>query len=502
MAQSKKLLIRGGRVYDHDGDLHQPALADILIEDDSIVAVGGALPRDLVQDAEIIDATGRLAVPGLINAHYHSHDVLCRGLFEELPLEMWLLYTLPMGGNRSKEEVRARTLVGAIESLRAGITTVQDMLGLVPFDEDYLDVVLAAYRDAGIRVVFSPMVADLPSVNMVRHKDALPPDVQEMLGVKALPIRQQLDFLETQLRRHPAAQTLHWAIAPFAPQRCTPKMLEGCAALAERHDLAVYTHVYETRGQALIARDSYGAHGGSFIAYLDSVGLLGPRLNIVHSVWISRAEMDRMAAAGAGIVLNHLSNLKLKSGIAPVCDLRDSGVRLGLGCDNCSGSDVQNMFQAMKMFCLIAAVSEPEPGPGLAHEALRHATLGNARTAGLDGRLGAISPGHKADLALIDLADLAYLPFNSAARQLVYTETGRGVETVIVDGRVVVRDRRVTTIDEDALRREVADLMQPFVADYQKIVLSRGRALPYMLDAHRKVWQAELDLQRFLTRTR
>src|SRR2546423_9242748 len=106
----------------------------------------------------------------------------------------------------------------------------------------------------------------------------------------------------------------------------------------------------------------------------------------------------------------------------------------------------------MKLFCLFAAVSEPEPGPALAHEVLRHATLGNARTAGLDGSLGAIKAGYKADLILIDLNDTAYLPYNSAARQLVYTESGRGVETVIVDGRTVIRDRRVTTIDEDALR--------------------------------------------------
>jgi 5-methylthioadenosine/S-adenosylhomocysteine deaminase len=219
-------------------------------------------------------------------------------------------------------------------------------------------------------------------------------------------------------------------------------------------------------------------------------------------VWISRHEMDRMAAAGSGIVLNHLSNLKLKSGIAPVCDLRDSGVRLGLGCDNCSGSDVQSVFQAMKMFCLLAAVSEPEPGPGLAHEVLRHATLGNARTAGLDGQLGAIRPGYKADLILIDLNDVAYLPFNSAARQLVYTEAGRAVESVIVDGRVVIKERKVTTIDEDALRREVTSLMRHFIADYDAVVESRKRALPHMLDAHRQVWQADIGMNRFVARTR
>ena len=154
------------------------------------------------------------------------------------------------------------------------------------------------------------------------------------------------------------------------------------------------------------------------------------------------------------------------------------------------------------MFCLLAAVSEPEPGPGLAHEALRHATLGNARTAGLAGRLGALKPGYKADMILIDLNDVAYLPYNSAARQLVYTEAGRGVESVIVDGRVVIEGRKVKTIDEDALRREVADLMRHFNADYDAVVESRKRALPYMLDAHRKVWQADIGMNRFISRTR
>jgi cytosine/adenosine deaminase-related metal-dependent hydrolase len=500
MTGAGRLLLRGGRVYDHEGDVHRPAVADILIAGGDIVAVGPDLRPDEAHD--VIDASDKLIVPGLINAHYHSHDTLCRGLFEELPLELWLLYTLPMGQGRSKEEVRARTLVGALESLRCGITTVQDMLGLSPLNEEYTDVVLDAYREIGLRVVFSPMLWDVPPIAMVRHRDLLPADVQDMLGTKALPRQDQLDYLEHQLKRHPPAGTVHWAVAPFAPQRCTPQMLEGCAALAHKHDLSVYTHVYETRGQVLIARELFARYGGSLIGYLDSTGLLGPRLNIVHSVWITRPEMDRMAAADAGIVLNHLSNLKLKSGIAPICDMREAGVRLGLGCDNCSGSDVQSVFQAMKMFCLLAAVSEPEPGPGLAHEVLRHATLGNARTAGLAGRLGALRPGYKADMVLIDLNDVAYLPYNSAARQLVYTESGRGVHSVIVDGRPVIREQRVTTIDEDALRREVAGLMRHFIADYEGVVASRRRALPYMLEAHRKVWQTDVGLNRFVCRTR
>jgi 5-methylthioadenosine/S-adenosylhomocysteine deaminase len=495
----RAVVVRGGQVYDHDGDVHKPKVADILIRRDEIVAVGPDLDA---ADAEVIDARNRLIVPGLINAHYHSHDTLCRGLFEELPLEFWLLYTLPLGANRSKEELRARTLVGALESIRCGITCVQDMLGLVPLDDESTDVVLKAYADIGLRVVYAPMVWDVPPVAMVHNKDALPDDVQDMLGSVGRPIQDQLDYLNHQCNKHPAAGTLHWAVAPFAPQRCTPKMLQGCADLSHKHDLPVYTHVYETRGQRLIARERFADHDGSLITYLERNGLLGSRLNIVHSVWIERKEMDRMAAADAGIVLNHLSNLKLKSGIAPVLDIRDAGVRIGLGCDNCSGSDVQNIFQAMKTFCLFAAVSDPEPGAALAHEVLRHATLGNARSAGLHGKVGAIKPRHKADLVFIDLNDTAYLPYNSAARQLVYTETGRGIDSVMIDGRMVMDHRRITTIDEESLRREVESLMKHFIRDYDDVVKTRLRALPYMLDAHRRMWAPDVGVNRFISRTR
>src|SRR6476660_8404130 len=144
MSDQKKIVVRGGHVYDHDGDVHKPKVADILIQDGTIVAVGQNLDSG---GAEIVDARNRLVVPGLINAHYHSHDTLCRGLFEELPLEFWLLYTLPLGINRSKEGLRARTLVGALDAIQFGITCVQDMLVLVQLDGEWSDVVVDAYRD-------------------------------------------------------------------------------------------------------------------------------------------------------------------------------------------------------------------------------------------------------------------------------------------------------------------------------------------------------------------
>ena len=503
MTTSAKILVRGGLVYDHDGDVHKPARRDILIEGADITAIAAQLTDEQTRGAMIVDANDHLVIPGLVNAHYHSHDTLCRGLFEELPLEFWLLYTLPMGGHRSRQEIRLRTLVGALEAMRCGITTLQDMLGLIPLAEDNIDTVLDAYAEIGERVVFAPMVSDVPAIGMVRHRDLLPPEIQDMIGTQTLgPAREQIAFLDAQIKRRPAQGTLHWACGPFAPQRSSPEMLQLCADFAERHDLGIYTHVYETRGQAVMARELYRQHGGSFIQYMKSCGMLNRRLTIAHSVWLSREEMDWMAEADAGAVLNHNSNLKLKSGIAPMLDMRDAGMRVGLGCDNCSGSDVQNMFQSMKAYCLLAAVSDPKPGAPLAHEALRHATLGSARTALLDDRIGALKPGYKADLVLLDMRDTAYLPYNSAARQLVYTETGRSISTVIIDGRIVIKDRVVQTIDEAALRAEVAELMTRFVPEYQAIVQQRAVALPHLQAAHDRVWATDLKLHRFLSRTR
>src|SRR5713226_9619102 len=158
--RTSRYLIRGGRVYDHDGDVHQPASADVLINGETIERVGRNLPA--ADGVEVIDARGKLVVPGMVNAHYHSHDVLAKGLFEEMPFDIWTLHSNPGNyGPRSHREVRLRTLIGAAESLRNGITTIQDFLTLVPPDEAFVDTVLSAYEEAGVRVVFAIAARDL-----------------------------------------------------------------------------------------------------------------------------------------------------------------------------------------------------------------------------------------------------------------------------------------------------------------------------------------------------
>jgi cytosine/adenosine deaminase-related metal-dependent hydrolase len=209
-------------------------------------------------------------------------------------------------------------------------------------------------------------------------------------------------------------------------------------------------------------------------------------------------EIGKIAGAGTNVVLNPVGNLKTRSGVAPIRNYVAEEVNIGLGCDNCSCSDAQNMFQSMKLFASLAAITDPEPGPPTAKDAIHSATVSGARTAGLDKKVGALKPGMAADLSIIDLTDPSFVPLNSAARQLVFTEGGRGVTTVMVDGRVVVRDRKITTIDEKALREEVAELMKVLRKDIDAVVARNAAMMPYLLEAHRRTWATDIGINRFV----
>src|SRR5215470_7405728 len=191
--------------------------------------------------------------------------------------------------------------------------------------------------------------------------------------------------------------------------------MQRTVELARCYDIPVYTHIYESRGMALQARLSIPQYSGLLIRRMAEEGVLDRRLNFAHSVWLSRAEIDLLAEHGAGVVLNPQGNLKMKCGIPPIRMLQDAGVRIALGCDNCSCSDAQNMFVAMKLFALLAAVSDPIPGPPQTVAALRCATQAGADGARLGHALGHIAPGNKADLTLIDMNDPSWSPMNSAA---------------------------------------------------------------------------------------
>lgn len=503
MTRSTQLLLRGGRVLDLDADPHQPPIADILIEDGAIAAIGSALSDRSAGAIPAIDVTGKLIAPGFVNAHYHSHDIFLKGCFDPSILEFWAINALPRAyPPRSNREIRLRTLLGAVECIRGGITTVQDMLTLYPLTSEQVGEVQQAYVDAGLRAVIGLQVGDMSPLDTVPYwREMIPPELQPgLLGGPAVQGPDPIKVMEEVFGAPAASPLVRWAVSPSSPERCSRPLMERLAALAQRFDLPVYSHIYISRAEALAARRQFSDFGGSMIGYLDSLGMLGPKLTLAHGVWLDQREIERIAGAGASVVLNLLSNLKTKNGIAPIRPMLAAGVNLALGCDNCSCSDAQNIFQAMKLFVYLAAVSDPAEGPPDAVGALKAATMSGARTAGLSGDVGALRVGMRADLVVLDLNDPAYVPLNSAARQIVYGEGGRGVETVIIDGHVVMKDRVIQSVDEGALREELAAVLPGFRADADEVRSRANRLRGHILEADRRIWSHDVGMDRYVSR--
>jgi guanine deaminase len=507
-------VIEGGRVYDHDGDTDQPSRADVLIVGNKIAAIEAGL-GDRIRRGQghpalgaarvdrWIDARERMVMPGFVSAHYHSHDVLLRGSFEAVPLDYWLMTaTPPSYPPRSLEELRVRTLLGAVDCLRNGITTVQDMATIFPYSDEAVRTVIDAYAEVGIRCVFAMQVVDITSLDTLPFwSECVPKELHKGVKVTVEPFG-DIDLpklLEDIYKRHKDRHALvSWSLGPSTPERCTHGLLEGMADISRRHGIPIYTHIYENKAMALAARWKLKKYGGSLVDYLAATGVVGPRVSLAHSVWLLDSEIDKLAANGTNVVLCPASNMKSKSGVAPMREFVDRGVSVAIGTDNCACSDSPNMFQSMRLFVGLAAVSKLEPGPPYAKDALRAATLGGAKTAGLDAQIGALKPGMKADLFLVDLTDPSWLPFNSAARQAVFSESGRGVRLVMVDGRVVVEDGRVVSIDEAGLREALAAVMPQLWKDRASVLEQAAKIYPYILEADRRVWAEDVGTHRFI----
>jgi guanine deaminase len=458
----------------------------------------GAVPT------RIIDARGGMAIPGFVSAHYHSHDVLLRGSFEPLPLEGWYMVAVPPNyPKRTREEIKARAMLGALECLRGGITTIQDMATVYPFDEDHVTAMLEAYEEVGIRVVLALQVADVPGQKGVPFwEEVIPKELHASLTASVKPLGNASTIIELvrgQLARWRGKhERVTWGLGPATPENCSTDFLERIVELSVEADCRVFTHVYESKSMALNARRHYKQFDGSLIRYMESIGLLNNRLTMAHCVWLTQDEIERIAAAGTSISVNPVSNLKTKSGVAPIREMIEAGVRVALGTDNCSCSDAQNMFQSMKLFCLLTAASHGGEGRPAAADALRAATQGSATAVGLSGKVGKIAPGFKADFSILDPNDPALLPLNDPVRQIVYSESGRAVRHVIVHGEVVIRDGASTRIDEAAFAEEVERLMPALRTDLAAVI-NRNRAVaPYLRKAHELTLQEDIGLNRFI----
>jgi 5-methylthioadenosine/S-adenosylhomocysteine deaminase len=495
MARGPEFVITGAKVLSEPDAT--PELKDIRIKDGKIAALSSP---DMTGDHKLPIVNGRhkLAIPGLINAHYHSHDVLARGMFEDIPLELWIaLAILPPTRPLTAREVRLRTLLGAIDCLRNGITTVQDMLGCGPGSEAHVEAAIKAYDEVGIRCVLGLQVGNRPPIDCLPGIRAQLPDrFAPLLSGNPPPVRDILDFVSAPLAANSASR-LSFAIAPGSPQRCSFELMQGLARLAATHDLPLVTHVNESKLQVYLAQELYAEYGGSALDFLRATDALRARLCMAHGIWFSDQEVERIAEVGAAVVTCPVSNLKLKNGVAPLRKLKQAGVRLALGADNTSAGDAQNVFEAMKLVCNLSAGKGTAPSTIRARDALAMATRGGADVLGFRDELGKIAVGMRADLTLLDMSDPSYIPLNDAVRQIVYCESGRAVHTVIVDGNVVVADGKLMTVDYDALCEEAREIPEMYARDSHAHRMQMEAVLPYVAKVVREQRAKPLGFDRW-----
>jgi 5-methylthioadenosine/S-adenosylhomocysteine deaminase len=500
-APASPVLIRGGYVLTlDDKDTILPE-GDVLVEGDAIVRIDRAIPPP--PRACLIDARSRVVMPGLINSHMHSDETLFRGLLDNMPLEVWMLYSLPPldYGPVSQRLIYLRTVLGAIELLANGTTTVQDDVSEAPRASlEGSEAVLQAYLDVGIRANVACNLTDKPYYERLPFaKSLLPSWAMERMRTVSPPPARELLALNEELRQrwHGRGGRIQIAVSASAPQRCTDGFLLGLDDLSRRWHVPLLTHALETKVQVVTGRELYGT---TIIDHLDNLGILSDRLSVAHGIWMTDPDVARIAEHGTIVVHNPVSNLKLGSGLLRLRSLLDRGVTVALGTDGSSSNDSFNMFEVMKHTALIHKVVSPVTAQWpSAREVLHMVLSGGVRSTLLHGQVGVLAPGHKADIVVLRRNTPAFTPLHRFWNHLVYCENGRGVETVLVGGRVVVRDGRPLAVNADHVYEEIASEMPTFLKMLE-VAYSQSRSLePALWKIYQRCQAAEPPINRFST---
>jgi guanine deaminase len=477
-------IVRGGVVL--DASAHRADAADILVRGDTIAEIGApglAAPTD----AAVVDARGLLLHPGLVNAHTHGHGNLAKGMGDLWTLELLLTAAVWISGGRSLEDKHLSAKLGAVEMVLKGATACYDLSLEWPTPSaDGLEAVGRAYADVGMRAVIAPMVADRTFFEAIPGLiDVVPAawraDVDKL---RLAPWKTSLD----NMRRAFAAWKfdrgqIGLAVAPTIPHHCSDEFIRACVDLAREHGLGLHTHVAESKVQAIVGLQRYGK---TLTAHLDDLGVLGPRFTVAHGVWLDLDDMKRLGDQGASVAHNPGSNMRLGNGFADMRAMLDRHVNVGLGTDGANCSDNLNMFEAMRLASLVSKGQRPDVERWVTTaEVARAATEGGARALGFDGHIGRLAPGYKADVVFVDLGHVNWLPLNDPTNQLVHTEDGSAVRHVMIGGRMVVQDRRLTTVDMAALARQaeaarerLARVNAPGKELYERLATVVGRYCP------------------------
>ncbi|MBO0738287.1 MAG: amidohydrolase family protein [Alphaproteobacteria bacterium] len=456
-------IVRGGRVLDIVADTAD--FGDILIENDTIREIGPPGCPAPAGAAEI-SAAQRLLHPGLVNAHTHGHGNLAKGMGDRWTLELLLSAAPWITGNRNAEDKYLSTQIGAVEMVLKGCTACYDLSFDWPAPSpEGLAVAGQAYADIGMRAVVAPMVADRSFYEAIPGlQDALPRALQgQVAGLRLPPAEVTLAAIRKALRDWPFdRRQVCPAVAPTIPHHCSDAFILGCADLAREFDVGLHSHVAESKVQAVTGIRLYGR---SQTAHLGALGVLGPHLTVAHGVWLDEEDMVRLGDNGASVAHNPGSNMRLGSGLADARAMLDRRVNLGIGTDGANCADNQNMYEAMRLASFVSKVQGPDwRGWLTTREAALAATEGSAHALGFGGRIGRLAPGYKADIVMLDLDHPNWLPLNDPVNQLVHTEDGSAVASVMIGGRLIVDNRRILTVDLGRLRERAATTRERLAA--------------------------------------
>jgi len=454
---------------------------DILIDGGRIAAMGPGLRAGLAGPAETIDARRSIVMPGLINAHLHSNEAFEQGATDALPLELWRLRSYPPFGVAplTEEDYYLRALMAGIQSIRAGVTTVQDDVINPAATPESVDGVCRAYRELGLRAWVTTSLGDRGLIESHPFlAQMMSAEVRAMLGPdRPKPAAEQMALFERNYETWNGAGggRIRINLGPRGPQRCTAGLLERIAAASAARGCAVHTHVLETRTQAVTAQLE---HGKTLIAYMEDLGLLTPRLTINHGIWLTDADIGLLGEHGCAVTHNPLSNLKIGSGVCRVRALLDAGVAVALGTDGLATSDTADLTAALRVAALIHRTGSPRFAEWVtAHEAFGMATEAGARSGLMADEVGRLAPGRRADLILLDRDHWGFVPLNDPVAQLAFSVPSEAVHTVIVDGSVVMRDRKILTIDEAQVRGAIAEAAERWRRDVKPKAWAAADAL-------------------------
>ena len=422
--------------------IHDGAVA---ILGDSIVAVGAAsalLPDTTAN--EVVDCHNCAIIPGLVNSHTHVPMTLLRGLADDLRLDVWLMgYMMPVEREFvTPEFVRIGTLLGCAEMIRSGVTTFADMYY-------FEDAVAEATAQAGLRGVLAQSILKFPTPDADSYEDG---------------VERCRQFIE-KWKGHPLIVP---AVGPHAHYTCPPEVLDACATLATEYNVPLHTHVSET---ALEVEESRKEHGMPVVPWIKKNGLLETQLIAAHCVHVDSGEIRTLLHAGAGIAHNPSSNLKLASGIAPIKEMIELGVKVGLGTDGTASNNDLDMFEEMRLASFLAKGATRDPLAVPARTTLMLATIGGARAVHLDQLTGSLESGKRADVVVVNLTGLHNTPrFHREAdtvySQLVYACKSSDVRDVWCNGRALMRDRAVLTVEVETVMQqaqEIADRIDAFL---------------------------------------